>query len=311
MIQREAEQAKAIVVLWTERSVASEWVRIEAMFGKDRNKLVPLRLEPCQIPMAFSLIQAADLTGWIGERTAGEWQKALSWVRALSGASQASEHVQAANPIPERSNEAVPQKDVPLFQYDRYVFISYPRDVDPAIVRSLVRGLFRQGTPVWIFDPVPFGFRPHELQGMHYQRPGLPMEAQTPEAIKNAKCSILLLSRSTHGSRFQAKEATWVKATNQVVPLIVDDLPHEQLPEQFRDVHVMRLGAEELRSGAAEKVLSIVLNEVKVRLVGEAKPSPQMGKKRRSKIVFISVFAFVFTVVIVVSLVRLFPLLQP
>lgn len=177
MIQREAEQAKAIVVLWTAGSVASEWVRIEAMFGKDRNKLVPLRLEPCQIPMAFSLIQAADLTGWIENRTGGEWQKALNWVRALSDPSTTSEPGQASNQIQQRAVDAVAESDIPSFQSDRYVFISYPRDVDPAIVRSLVRGLFRQGIPVWIFNPVPFGFRPHELEGMHYQRPGLPVEA--------------------------------------------------------------------------------------------------------------------------------------
>jgi outer membrane protein OmpA-like peptidoglycan-associated protein len=80
MIQREAEAAKAVVVLWTPRSIASEWVRAEAGFGRSRNKLIPLMLEACELPIAFSMIQSANLADWRGDTDHPEWRRALSWI---------------------------------------------------------------------------------------------------------------------------------------------------------------------------------------------------------------------------------------
>jgi hypothetical protein len=199
MIQREAESAKAIVVLWTERSIKSEWVRIEAMFGKDRGKLVPVKLETCELPFAFSLVQTADLSGWLLDGDDREWRRAVGWITALiGGGSPGALH----NPPAARSTAVAqaPPAGVPAFKANRpYVFISYPRDADPAVVRALVRRLFSEGLPVWIYNPVPFGFEPRELRGIGRQPSGIPMEAKTPDAIKKAACRVLLLSRSTAG----------------------------------------------------------------------------------------------------------------
>lgn len=80
MIQREAEASKAMVVLWTPRSIASDWVRAEAGLGKARAKLVPFMMEACEPPLAFSLVQAADLTRWRGAADDPSWRKAVQWV---------------------------------------------------------------------------------------------------------------------------------------------------------------------------------------------------------------------------------------
>ena len=54
--------AKAVVVLWSPRSVVSRWVRAEATLA-DRNKtLVPCTIEPCDRPIMFELTQTAELT---------------------------------------------------------------------------------------------------------------------------------------------------------------------------------------------------------------------------------------------------------
>ena len=46
-------EARAVVVLWSKRSVASRWVRAEATLA-DRNKtLVPAMIEPCERPIMF------------------------------------------------------------------------------------------------------------------------------------------------------------------------------------------------------------------------------------------------------------------
>ena len=62
VIEREATNAKAILVIWTPRAVEAEWVRIEAGFGKEQGKLVPVLAETCNLPFAFQLTQTADLT---------------------------------------------------------------------------------------------------------------------------------------------------------------------------------------------------------------------------------------------------------
>ena len=82
-IEREITAAKAVVVLWTPLSTASDWVRTEAHFASNAKKLVPALLRPCTIPLAFSLTQAADLTRWRGDDDDRQWRKCLTWVSDL------------------------------------------------------------------------------------------------------------------------------------------------------------------------------------------------------------------------------------
>ena len=50
--------AKAVVVLWSPRSVVSRWVRAEATIA-DRNKtLVPVMIEACERPIMFEIGRA-------------------------------------------------------------------------------------------------------------------------------------------------------------------------------------------------------------------------------------------------------------
>jgi thioesterase domain-containing protein len=60
-------QAKAVVVLWSERSVVSRWVRAEATLADRNRTLVPARIEPCDLPIMFELTQTADLAHWQGD----------------------------------------------------------------------------------------------------------------------------------------------------------------------------------------------------------------------------------------------------
>ena len=50
VIERELRGAKAVVVLWSPRSVTSRWVRAEATLADRRNKLVPAIIEACDRP---------------------------------------------------------------------------------------------------------------------------------------------------------------------------------------------------------------------------------------------------------------------
>jgi hypothetical protein len=61
VIDREIRGAGVVVTLWTPASTASRWVRSEADFASERNKLLPVMAATCEPPIAFRLIQAVDL----------------------------------------------------------------------------------------------------------------------------------------------------------------------------------------------------------------------------------------------------------
>jgi hypothetical protein len=56
--------ARCVVVLWSQASVVSEWVRSEASEGKRRGILVPVSIDTAVTPLAFRLLNGADLSGW-------------------------------------------------------------------------------------------------------------------------------------------------------------------------------------------------------------------------------------------------------
>src|SRR5215216_2703159 len=62
-IGRELEQARCVVVAWSEHSIRSEWVIEEAEEAKARGILIPVFLDTVQPPRGFRGIQAADLSG--------------------------------------------------------------------------------------------------------------------------------------------------------------------------------------------------------------------------------------------------------
>jgi hypothetical protein len=85
VIERELRAAKAVVVLWSPRSVASRWVRAEATLADRANKLVPVIIESCNLPIIFELTQAADMSTWTGDTEDHRWKDLISDLRRLIG----------------------------------------------------------------------------------------------------------------------------------------------------------------------------------------------------------------------------------
>lgn len=83
VIEKELRAAKAAVVLWSPRSVASRWVRAEATLADRANKLVPVIIESCNLPIIFELTHAADLADWTGDTSDNRWQMLVSDLRRL------------------------------------------------------------------------------------------------------------------------------------------------------------------------------------------------------------------------------------
>ena len=67
VIEEELAKAHCVIVIWTKRSIASEWVKNEANEASQLGKLVPILLEDVPLPLAFKRTEAALLMGWKGE----------------------------------------------------------------------------------------------------------------------------------------------------------------------------------------------------------------------------------------------------
>ncbi len=77
--------AKAVVVLWSPRSVVSRWVRAEATLADRAKTLVPVIIERCERPIMFELTQTADLAHWTGDGADRVWRVLVSDLRLMIG----------------------------------------------------------------------------------------------------------------------------------------------------------------------------------------------------------------------------------
>ena len=89
--------AKAVVVLWSPRSVVSRWVRAEATQAERNKTLVPAMIEPCRRPIMFELTQTAELSHWKGDTRDHAWQEFIKDVRNFVGREA---HAPTATPTP-------------------------------------------------------------------------------------------------------------------------------------------------------------------------------------------------------------------
>jgi hypothetical protein len=83
VIEKALKNAKCVIVLWSTVSVASEWVRNEASEGKRRGILVPVFIEPVDAPLAFRLLNGADLRDWSGDASDAEFARLVERVTEL------------------------------------------------------------------------------------------------------------------------------------------------------------------------------------------------------------------------------------
>ncbi|HEY1559691.1 MAG TPA: TIR domain-containing protein, partial [Caulobacteraceae bacterium] len=96
VIEERLQAAKAVVVIWSDEAVKSEWVQSEADTARTERKLVQLTVDGSKLPRPFDRIQCADMTGWTGDLEAHGWKKVAASVAELIGGI-------AAPPTPSRA----------------------------------------------------------------------------------------------------------------------------------------------------------------------------------------------------------------
>jgi TolB-like protein len=113
--------AKAVVVLWSPRSVASRWVRAEATIAHRNQTLAPAMIEACDRPVMFELTQTAELAHWRGAADDKAWLAFLDDVRRMvgRGGPVPSAPAPASAPAPTTADSGLPNVAVlPLTHRD-------------------------------------------------------------------------------------------------------------------------------------------------------------------------------------------------
>jgi hypothetical protein len=83
-IQHQLDQAACVVVLWSKASIASEYVRDEATFARERAALVPALIDDVRPPLGFRQRQVANLAGWTGDVRDQGYQSLIDAITRLA-----------------------------------------------------------------------------------------------------------------------------------------------------------------------------------------------------------------------------------
>ncbi|HVZ98715.1 MAG TPA: toll/interleukin-1 receptor domain-containing protein [Caulobacterales bacterium] len=101
-VEDKLSKCKVVIVLWSENSTKSQWVREEARMGRDKGKLIPAMIDGSLAPFGFGEVQAANLAGWNGQADHPEWVRFASAVRNAIGAPAVEPAPPAPPPMPAR-----------------------------------------------------------------------------------------------------------------------------------------------------------------------------------------------------------------
>ena len=92
VIDKHIKESSAIVVVWSDTSIKSNWVKEEAEDGVVDNKLVPALIDEVVIPRGFRRIQAAELQDSSDDPTKSKnWPVFLESIRTIAGDGQGAE----------------------------------------------------------------------------------------------------------------------------------------------------------------------------------------------------------------------------
>jgi len=83
-IEAAIDRCDAVVVAWSEKSIASDWVLDEASRGREKRKLVPVSLDGTEPPMGFRRYHSVDLRAWLRGADATAIERVVAGIAALA-----------------------------------------------------------------------------------------------------------------------------------------------------------------------------------------------------------------------------------
>jgi hypothetical protein len=106
VIEKALKESKCVVVMWSTRSVQSQYVKDEATYALNRNKLVPVMIEEVQLPFRFEGLHTPSLLGWDGSKDFSEFRRLIDDISTILGSSP----VAPAEAEERRKDQEVPNR---------------------------------------------------------------------------------------------------------------------------------------------------------------------------------------------------------
>lgn len=98
VIEEALNETKCVIVLWSQESINSNWVKEEASEGLRRNILVPALIDTVNIPLGFKRLQAANLVDWNGTSQHTEFDEMVAAIEGIVGKSEIVEPEKISEP---------------------------------------------------------------------------------------------------------------------------------------------------------------------------------------------------------------------
>jgi hypothetical protein len=301
VIERNLRESALVVVLWSPRSVKSKWVRAEATIGERKGGLMPVLIEACDRPIAFELVQTADLAGWVGDRDDARWVDFMADLRNALSTRAAAVSAHTAPPPPDAltietmfwssirgggdsadfesylqrypngqfaeiararlARSMPPPVKGSSFDPNNYVFVSYPTDIAPELLVAIVRELRNRNLSIWLYDPSAYSFTDQEKAWLRWQRAGGSWEQQTLDAIRSASAVIALINEYSLQSRFQPREFELAAQQSKLLPVLISDLDYRALPDFIAKMHAPKITAEMLGADLGKNRLAMMASD--------------------------------------------------
>jgi TIR domain len=83
VIEKALKESKCVVVMWSKRSVESLYVKDEATYALNRNKLVPVMIEEVELPFRFEGLHTPSLLGWDGSKDFSEFRRLVEDISSI------------------------------------------------------------------------------------------------------------------------------------------------------------------------------------------------------------------------------------
>jgi hypothetical protein len=101
--EAELEGAKAVLVIWSKKSVVSHWVADEAGAGRDSGRLIPVSLDGAVAPLGFRQFQVIDFSQWKPGDAAGLGALRAALERLVMPSQGAAAATHARKTVPART----------------------------------------------------------------------------------------------------------------------------------------------------------------------------------------------------------------
>jgi hypothetical protein len=148
VIGAELEAARCVLVVWSEASVASEWVIEEADDGKERGILVPVLFDEVRAPLGFRHIQAASLTEWQSSAKDLEFRRLVTEISTKVKPRKGTERAAISSRDQSMTQAHPADQELPVAELDRLE----PQAAEPngpkKITRRKPQAISRVGTPI-------------------------------------------------------------------------------------------------------------------------------------------------------------------